>query len=114
MIAVIFEVIPTADGREKYLHIAANLKEYLTGIPGFISIERFQSLVDERKILSLSFWESEAAVEQWRNLEAHRLAQHKGRTALFADYRIRVADVLRDYSLNDRAEAPVDSKDALE
>ena len=110
MIAVIFEVIPTDDGKAEYLAIAAELKERLLDIPGFISIERFQSLVDSKKILSLSFWRDEAAVSQWRNLEEHRMAQAKGRGSLFADYRIRVGSISRDYSMLDREQTPVDSK----
>jgi heme-degrading monooxygenase HmoA len=110
MFAVIFEVIPTAEGKNEYLSIAAELKTYLSKIPGFISIERFQSLNDERKILSLSFWESEQAIAQWRNLEAHRCAQAKGRSQLFEDYRIRVGGILRDYSLHQHQHAPEDSR----
>jgi heme-degrading monooxygenase HmoA len=110
MIAVIFEVWP-ADGRKQtYLDIAAELRPELEQIDGFISIERFQSLVDEAKILSLSFWRDEAAVAAWRNTEHHRAAQQAGRGGVFRDYRLRVADVLRDYGMNERAEAPADSR----
>ena len=110
MIAVIFEVIPTEPGKEEYLSLAAELREYLETIPGFISVERFQSLVDERKILSLSFWESEESVAQWRNLEKHRIAQNKGKSRLFERYRIRVATVMRDYTDEERSQAPEDSE----
>lgn len=110
MIAVIFEVIPNAEGKSAYFSIAADLRKYLNDIPGFISIERFQSLSDERKILSLSFWEDESAVEQWRNLEVHRAAQAKGRSTLFDDYRIRIGHIVRDYSLRNREQVPDDSK----
>ena len=110
MIAVIFEVTPTPEGKQEYLSIAADLKGYLKDVPGFISIERFQSMADERKILSLSFWESEESIAQWRNLEQHRLAQKKGRESLFHDYRIRVGTIVRDYSLNNRRETPEDSR----
>lgn len=110
MIAVIFEVTPTAEGKQEYLSIAAQLREYLKEMPGFISIERFQSLSDERKILSLSFWEDEETITRWRNLEQHRAAQSKGRHALFENYRIRVGAIVRDYSLQDRAQVPEDSK----
>ncbi|MDZ7802937.1 antibiotic biosynthesis monooxygenase [Thiohalophilus sp.] len=110
MIAVIFEVIPTADGKQEYLSIAAQLRKDLKEMPGFISIERFQSLSDDRKILSLSFWEDEEAICRWRNLEQHRIAQGKGRGSLFQDYRIRVGAIVRDYSLDDRTQAPEDSK----
>ena len=110
MIAVIFEVWP-ADGRKQvYLDIAAELKPELEKIDGFLSIERFQSLVDETKLLSLSFWRDEAAVKAWRNLEHHRQAQHAGRAGVFRDYRLRVASLLRDYGLNERAEVPADSR----
>lgn len=110
MIAVIFEVTPTVEGKQEYLCIAGQLREHLSEMPGFISIERFQSLSDERKILSLSFWEDEEAITRWRNLEQHRVAQSKGRHALFENYRIRVGAIVRDYSLDDRAQAPEDSK----
>jgi heme-degrading monooxygenase HmoA len=107
MIAVIFEVIPTSEGKAEYLAIAANLKDHLTNIPGFISIERFQSLVDPDKILSLSFWKDEESVALWRNFEEHRAAQAKGRDSLFKDYRIRVGCITRDYSKSgDRSQVP--------
>ena len=106
MIAVIFEVIPKEEGKAEYLAIAANLREHLTNISGFISIERFQSMSDPDKILSLSFWEDEASVAQWRNFEAHRFAQAKGRDSLFSDYRIRVGSIDRDYSLSEREQVP--------
>ena len=111
MIAVIFEVWP-ADGRKQtYLDIAAELKPELEKIDGVLSIERFQSLSDETKLLSLSFWRDEAAVKAWRNLEHHRQAQHAGRSGVFRDYRLRVASVLRDYGMKERSEAPADSRE---
>jgi heme-degrading monooxygenase HmoA len=110
MIAVIFEVQPRAEHRQEYLDIAAALKPLLLEIDGFISIERFQSLSDPGKILSLSFFRDEAAVLQWRSLEAHRKAQEKGRASIFSDYRLRIAAVIRDYGLTEREQAPVDSR----
>ena len=111
MIAVIFEVWPADDGRKQaYLDIAASLKSELERIDGFVSIERFQSLADAGKLLSLSFWRDEEAVQAWRNVERHRTAQAAGRGGVFRDYRLRVAEVLRDYGLNERAEAPTDSR----
>ena len=109
MYAVIFEVIPTAAGKDEYLEIAARLRAYLEGREGFISIERFQSLVDEGKILSLSFWETEASIAAWRQLFEHRAAQKAGKDRLFKSYRIRVAEVVRDYTAVERGEAPADS-----
>jgi heme-degrading monooxygenase HmoA len=110
MITVIFEAVP-ADGKlDEYLLIAANLKSQLSKIEGFISIERFQSLSEPGKVLSLSFWEDEKAIEKWRNLEMHRSAQKAGRTSIFGDYHLRIAHVLRDYGKYDRTEAPADSK----
>ena len=110
MVVVIFEAIP-ADGQwENYLTIAEQLKAELTKIEGFISIERFQSIADKGKVLSLSFWENEDSVIAWRNMELHREAQQAGRSSIFADYHLRVADVKRDYSMMDRKEVPVDSK----
>jgi heme-degrading monooxygenase HmoA len=111
MIAVIFEVEPREGGRDVYLRIAAELRPLLGEIDGFISIERFQSLSDERRLLSLSFWRDEEAIAQWRTLEAHRAAQSAGRGGVFRDYRLRIAQVIRDYGLNERAEAPKDSRE---
>ncbi len=110
MIAVIFEVFPAKGKVEEYLDIAAELKPLLEKIDGFISIERFSSLVEEGKVLSLSFWRDEEAIEEWRNLESHRYAQEKGRGGVFSNYRLRVAEVSRDYGMNNRDEAPSDSK----
>ena len=110
MIAVIFEAVP-ADGQlQTYLDIAAQLKPELSKIDGFISIERFQSLNTPAKVLSLSFWEDEKAVQEWRNLEMHRDAQKKGRDSVFMDYRLRIAQVVRDYGKFERNQAPEDSK----
>jgi heme-degrading monooxygenase HmoA len=110
MIAVIFEVQPHPEHREGYLGIAASLRPTLEKMDGFISIERFESLVKPGKILSLSFWRDEAAVQAWRNIEHHRQAQKAGREGVFRDYRLRVAAVLRDYGMAERAEAPADSR----
>jgi heme-degrading monooxygenase HmoA len=110
MIAVIFEVQPAMGRRDAYLGIAAELREQLQGIDGFISIERFESLSQPGRLLSLSFWRDEAAVRQWRNTEEHRQAQMAGRGGVFADYRLRVAEVLRDYGLQAREQAPADSR----
>ncbi|MDX1738974.1 MAG: antibiotic biosynthesis monooxygenase [Alphaproteobacteria bacterium] len=110
MIAVIFEVFPGEGEKSRYLDIAGQIKPELEKIPGFISVERFQSLTNPDKVLSLSFFEDEKALENWRNLEAHREAQNHGRNGVFRDYRLRVASVLRDYGLNERDQAPTDSK----
>jgi heme-degrading monooxygenase HmoA len=109
MIAVIFEVVPLAAGRSRYLDLAAQLGAELPTRDGFVSIERFQSLQQPDKILSLSFWRDEAAVKGWRMQGAHRLAQAEGRGELFADYRMRIASVVRDYGLRERNGAPRDS-----
>lgn len=111
MIAVIFEVCPRDDGRAAYLDIAAALRPELARLDGFLSIERFESLSEPGKILSLSFWRDEAAVAAWRNLESHRAAQEAGRRGLFRDYRLRIATVIRDYGLEEREEAPADSRE---
>ena len=106
MYAVIFEVQPKP-GREKdYLATAQQLRAELEKIDGFISVERFASLYHEGKILSLSFWRDEAAVARWRGHPAHRDAQRRGREEIFAEYRIRVAGVVRDYGMVERAQAP--------
>lgn len=112
MIAVIFEVVPSAAGRQTYIDTAAALRTELEAMDGFISIERFESLAQPGKILSLSFWRNEAAVAQWRQRDSHRRAQAAGRAGVFDDYRLRVAEVLRDSGLHPRAEAPDDSLQA--
>ena len=112
MIAVIFEVWPASGRKDDYLAIAAGLRGELERIDGFLSVERFQSLSEPDKLLSLSFWRDEDAVKAWRTQAQHRAGQRKGRAGVFADYRLRVAGVLRDYGLNERAEAPEDSKAA--
>lgn len=109
MIAVIFEVEPAEGKRERYLDYAAELRSELETMPGFVSVERFQSITNPAKLLSLSIWEDEAAVQRWRNHAGHRRIQKIGRSGLFAGYRLRVASVIRDYGLAERAEAPEDS-----
>jgi len=110
MIAVIFEVTPAEGKRDAYLARAAGLRPLVEATPGFISVERFESLTTPGKMLSLSFFEDEAALETWRRTEEHRLAQTAGRNGIFSDYRLRIAHVLRDYGLTDREEAPDDSR----
>lgn len=112
MIAVIFEVEPAEGRKEEYLGIAAEMRAMLNEVEGFISVERFQSLTNPRKVLSLSFFEDEAAITRWRNLNAHRSAQSKGRGGVFDDYRLRIASIVRDYGMFDRVQAPTDSKGA--
>jgi heme-degrading monooxygenase HmoA len=110
MIAVIFEAFPGEGKWDEYLDIAAGLRPELSKIEGFISIERFESISTPGKVLSLSFWKDDDSIKQWRNIELHRYAQQAGRKSVFDDYRLRVAAVIRDYGLNERAEAPADSK----
>lgn len=110
MIAVIFEVWPNPEHRDTYLSTAASLRPLFEKIDGFISVERFQSLTEPGKILSLSVWRDEAAVAEWRAVETHRIAQARGREKLFLDYRLRVAAVIRDYGMNERDEAPADNR----
>jgi heme-degrading monooxygenase HmoA len=110
MIAVIFEVWPAEGRKDDYLAIAGALRAELERIDGFISVERFQSLTDPDKLLSLSFWRDEEAVKAWRTHDKHRAGQARGRGGVFADYRLRVASVLRDYGLNERTQAPDDSR----
>ena len=110
MMAVIFEVTPAPGQRGAYLDAAAALKPLLAQIDGFVSIERFESLSAPGKLLSLSFWRDEEAVARWRQQEAHRSTQAAGRDHVFADYRLRVAAVVRDYGMNNRAQAPTDSR----
>jgi heme-degrading monooxygenase HmoA len=109
MIAVIFEVEPDPAQRQAYLDTAAALRAELEAIDGFVSVERFESLSRPGRILSLSFWRDEEAVKRWRNLASHREAQARGRQGVFRDYRLRVAEVVRDYGLREREEAPGDA-----
>src|SRR4030088_2935978 len=108
MIAVIFEVWPRPEHKKQYLDIAAELKPILEAIDGFISVERFESLTEKGKILSLSFFRDEAAVAAWRNVMQHRKAQAKGRAKIFENYRLRIAGVIRDYGMDEREQAPGD------
>ena len=110
MIAVIFEAFPAKGKWDDYLDTAAKLKPELSKIEGFISVERFQSLTNPEKVLSLSFWKDEISIQQWRNLEMHRIAQKEGRASIFDNYRLRVAEVVRDYGMYEREQAPSDSK----
>ena len=112
MIAVIFEVVPHADKKQAYLDMAAEMKPLVEKIDGFLSVERFQSLTNPEKLLSVSFFRDEAALDEWRRLTQHRKAQKAGRGSFFKDYRLRVAHVLRDYGMEARDEAPADSRDA--
>ena len=110
MIAVIFEVIPHEDKKQDYLDMAAEMRPLVEEIDGFLSVERFQSLTNSEKLLSLSFFRDEEALDQWRQLTQHRKAQSVGRYSYFKDYRLRVSHVLRDYGMTERAEAPSDSR----
>lgn len=100
MIAVIFEIIPAEGQKEQYLNIAASLRPLLERIDGFVSIERFQSLTEPGKVLSLSFFRNEDAIKEWRSLQEHRDAQSKGRSDVFSDYRLRIAEVPLKCSLS--------------
>ena len=106
MITVIFEVHLHEHAKKQYLDIAGQLRPLLEKIDGFISVERFQSLQNPEKLLSLSTWTNEEAVSQWRNTMEHQQAQHKGNSELCLDYRIRVTQVLKDYNLHDRKNSP--------
>jgi heme-degrading monooxygenase HmoA len=110
MIAVIFEVWPKPEHKQEYLDLAAELRPILESIDGFISVERFESLTEKGKILSLSFFRDEAAVAAWRNVPQHRKSQSKGRAKIFENYRLRIAGVIRDYGMSDREQAPKDSR----
>ena len=108
-VVVLFEVKPTKEGMQKYLNLAAMLKPMLAGFEGFIRAERFSSLNEEGKLLSMNVWTDEAAVERWRNVVGHRMSQEEGREKLFESYKITVCSTIREYSDTDRAQAPADS-----
>lgn len=112
MIAVLFEAWPADGKRTRYLNLAAALRPALARVDGLLSIERFESLAEPGKLLSLSFWRDEAAVAQWRNSAEHRATQAEGREQVFTDYRLRIAAVIRDYGMGNRDEAPPDSQAA--
>jgi len=109
VIAIIFEFTPEEGRKQEYLDLAAGLRAELERADGFISIERFESLTAPGRFVSLSYWRDEEAVRKWRNVQLHRQAQARGRAGLFTSYRLRVAQVLRDYGMDERAQAPRDS-----
>lgn len=109
MLAVIFELKAKEGTQDTYFELTSQLKPMLKEVDGFISIERFESLAEPGKYLSLSFWRDEKAIEQWRNIEAHRLAQQQGREKIFQYYRLRVAQILRDYDSGQSEQRPADS-----
>lgn len=110
MIAVIFEFTPAPGRRQDYMDLATGLNDVVKGFDGFISIERFQSIAAPERFVSISFWRDEESVRKWRNLQQHREAQAKGRGGIFASYRLRIAQVLRDYTMGERGQAPADSR----
>lgn len=110
MIAMIFEFWVNDDELDAYTRMSGNMRQLVDGIDGFISVERFRSEADPNKILALGFFRDEAAVQAWRNLPAHRQAQALGREKFFSHYRLRMAEVVRDYDMQQRDEAPADSK----
>jgi heme-degrading monooxygenase HmoA len=112
MIAVIFELTAAPGRRQEYLDLAAGLADEVKNFDGFVSIERFQSLSDPEKVVSISYWRDEQAVRNWRNVQKHREAQAKGRGGIFSSYRLRVCSVMRDYTLDERGQAPEDSRKA--
>ncbi len=112
-VIVLFEVTPTKEGMKKYLELAAMLKPMLNGAEGFVSAERFQSLNEEGKLLSMNVWESEEAIEKWRNNLQHRMSQAEGKNKLFERYKITVCNAVREYSDTDRVQAPSDSNEFL-
>ena len=113
MIAVIFEVQISPGRQQDYLDLAASLRADLEAIDGFLSVERFASLSDPDRLLSLSFWRDEEAIRRWRTASRHRAAQQQGRGGIFADYRLRIADVIRDYGMSEREQAPRDTDEIV-
>jgi heme-degrading monooxygenase HmoA len=109
MIAVIFEFTPREGRFPEYMELVGQLRPELDKAEGFISLERFESITTKGKFLSLQFWKDEESVQKWRNVQKHREAQKKGRAGIFASYRLRIAGVIRDYTMDDRAQAPADS-----
>ena len=112
MIAVIFEFTPAPGKTEEYFALGTALKADVEKFDGFISIERFESVTNPGKFVSLSYWRDEDALAKWRNVQGHREAQARGRGGVFSDYRLRVASIVRDYGMHERGEAPADSRKA--
>lgn len=112
MVLVIFESQPLPGRKDAYLDAAARLGPLVKNVDGFVTVERYESLTTPGKLLALSAFRDEKAVDQWRNLESHRRIQDSSRKTIFADYRLRVATVVRDYGMKDRTEAPADSRQA--
>lgn len=112
-IVVLFEVKPTKEGMKRYLELAGKLKPFLNGFEGFVSAERFTSISEDGKLLSMNIWESEEALSRWRNVVEHRMSQAEGRDKLFESYKITVCNVIREYGMNNREFAPSDSNDFL-
>ena len=110
MIAVIFELTPKEGKFQDYYDLALGLGEEVRKFDGFISIERFESINNKGKFVSLSFWRDEEAVRRWRNMQKHREAQARGRASIFKSYRLRIASVIRDYEMDKREQAPEDSR----
>lgn len=110
-VIVLFEVKPTKEGMQKYLDLAAELKNILSGFEGFVRAERFTSLNEDGKLLSMNIWTNEAAVECWRNTLQHRMSQLEGRKKLFESYKITVCVTIREYSDTERVQAPADSNE---
>jgi heme-degrading monooxygenase HmoA len=113
-VVVIFESWPKPEGGKKaYLDIAGSLMPLVQDVDGFISVERFQSVADENKMVAISFWRDEDAVKNWRNVLEHRRVQAGSRKTVFDNYRLRIANVTRDYTMKDRKQAPDDSMDVI-
>ena len=112
MIVVLFEVQIKTGFEDEYIELARTLSEYLQDFEGFMGVERFRSLTDASKLLSLSFWADDRAIEAWRTLEEHRAAQTRGRFEIISNYTLRIANINRSYGMNDRDEAPVASRAA--
>lgn len=110
-IIVLFEVKPTKEGMDRYLELAKMLKPMLNGFKGFQSAERFRSISDDGKLLSMSVWDSEDDIKIWRNIAEHRLSQAEGKNKLFENYKITICSTIREYGLNDRENAPKDSNE---
>lgn len=103
MFAVIFEVSPRPDAWEAYLGHAASLRPELLAIDGFLANERYASLQRPGWLVSLSIWRNEKALIRWRTHALHHDIQEKGRSSVFADYHLRVGEIVAD---SDLAELP--------
>jgi heme-degrading monooxygenase HmoA len=91
-VAVVFTSVRSGD-EDGYARTAARMNELARRQPGYLGME---SARDELGI-TVSYWADEHAARAWKSVAEHLLAQRLGRERWYADYRVRVAVVQREY-----------------